>query len=83
VTESGDYTATVQLGETRFQASIISGETLLFKIDEQESHEPNKGPSDIVPGPVAANRRSFERPMKADNACGVPTRTAIITIGAV
>jgi len=83
VTESGDYTAAVQLGETRFQASIVSGETLLFKIEEQESYDPSKGPSDVVPGPVAANRRSFERPMKADNACGVPTRTAIITIGVV
>ena len=86
VTESGDYTATVQLGETRFQASIISGETLLFKVDEQKPYDPSEGQSDILPGPVASSRALgavMERPMKADNACGVPTRTAIITIGVV
>ena len=86
VTESGDYTATVQLGETRFQASIVSGETLLFKIDDKESFDPNKAPSDIAPGPAASSRvlgSIWERRMKADNACGVPTRTAIITIGVV
>ena len=87
VTESGDYTAAAQLGEARFQASIISGETLLFKTDEQESYDPSERPSDIVPGPGASSRAIgstvTERRMKADNACGVPTRTAIITIGVI
>lgn len=83
VTNSGDFTATVRLGDEMFQASILDGETLLFRVNEQESHDAIQGGSDIIPGPSTPNGRSANQRMKADNVCGTPTRTAIIKIGVV
>lgn len=83
VTDPGDFTATVRLGDEMFQASILNGETFLFQVNEQDSHDAIQGGSDIIPGPSTSNGRSDDQRMKADNVCGAPTRTAIIKIGVV
>ena len=83
VTDSGDFTATVRLGDEMFQASILDGETLLFTVNEQDSYDTIQGGSDIIPGQSTSNGRSVDQRMKADDVCGSPTRTAIIKIGVV
>ena len=87
INSSGNFTATVFLGTRRFQASILGGETVIQELAEDTPEPADHRVSDIVSSDNERGRqasaRSFERTMKADEACREATRTAVITVGVV
>ena len=87
INSSGNFTATIFLGTRRFQASILGGETVIQELGEDAPEPADYRVSDIVSSDNERGRqasaRSFERTMKAEEACGEATRTAVITVGVV
>ena len=87
INSSGNFTATIFLGTRRFQASILGGETVIQELAEDTPEPADYRVSDIVSSDNERGRqasaRSFERTMKAEEACGEATRAAVITVGVV